>query len=81
MTTLEETVTREEFDTLLKGLATKGDIKTVVDRIQALENGLKSDVGSLKSDVADLKSGVDGLEEDIEELATAIRRIMRHLGM
>jgi archaellum component FlaC len=77
MATLEETVTREEYDTLLKGLATKGDIKIVVDRIQALEDGL----GDLKSDVAGLKSGIDGLEGDIEELAAAVVRIMRHMGI
>ena len=63
----EETVTREEFETRLKGLATKGDIKIVVDRIQALENTLTQDVAGLKS--------------DIEELSTAVVRIMRHLGI
>ena len=67
MATLEETVTREEYDTLLKGLATKGDIKIVVDLIHASENKLSQDIAGLKS--------------DIEELSTAVVRITRHLGI
>ena len=31
-------VSQEELDTRLKGVATKGDIKIVVDRIQAVES-------------------------------------------
>ncbi len=62
MATLE-TVTREEFDTLRKGLATKADIKTVVDRIQALDahvegrlTGVEKELSGLRQDLRTLIS-------------------------
>ena len=62
MATLEkELVTEEEFRTTLRGLATKGDIKTVVDRILSLEgrlsnvervlSGMKRDLSGMKRDL------------------------------
>ena len=59
---MHETVTREEFDALLKGLATKADIKTVVDRIQAVEGRL---TGQLRDGLLALRDSLlvlrDGL--------------------
>ena len=69
LATLErEVVTREEFETTLRGLATKGDIKVVVDRIQAVEGRLTNvEVGlaDLKRDVSDLKEGLSRLRRDL----------------
>ena len=56
---MHETVTREEFDALLKGLATKADIKTVVDRIQAVEGrltGVEKELSGLRQDLRTLIS-------------------------
>ena len=40
MATLGEKISVEEFRTIVQGLATKGDIKVVVDRLQAVEKRL-----------------------------------------
>jgi len=48
MATLGEKVSVEEFRTTVQGLATKGDIKVVVDRLQAVEKRL----GSIENNMA-----------------------------
>ena len=48
MATLGEKVSVEEFHTSVQGLATKGDIKVVVDRLQAVEKRL----GAIENNMA-----------------------------
>ena len=48
--TPDDVVTHEELDIRLKGVATKGDIKVVIDRIQSMESrfdGLENKVDAI----------------------------------
>ena len=60
----------ERIETRMKGLATKGDIKVVIDRVHAVETDIKVVIDRVHA----VETKVDGLAEDMGA-------VMKHLGI